>query len=136
MSHWEKVASAVDNLDLLKTACEELGAVCKMNSIARGYSRAGQNTSYGKDKMSDMVVTIPNCEYDLSVNLNKETGIYEVEGEWMGGQLERFFGKEGCKLGKVMEMYSVHKAEDICRKQRKTFERVVHDTHIDVEVFV
>ena len=134
MSHWSKVESTITDAGILQSACEELGAEVLLNAVARGFSRDSSVSSYGKDKLSDIVIRIPNCKYDLSVTKNAQ-GVYEIEGEWWGGELERFFGKEGHKVGKILEMYGVHKAEALCRKKRKKFNRVVRGTHVDIEVF-
>ena len=58
-----------------------------------------------------------------------------MDGDFYDKSIEKFFGKDGHRLGKILEMYSVHKAEGLCKKKRKKFKRVVHPTHIDVEVF-
>lgn len=133
MSHWEKVESQVTDLDLLQSACEELGATVLRDTIARGWSRGGHN-----DQKVPMVIRIPECRFDIAV---KDAGInedgetyYELEGDWYSGELEEFFGKEGHKVGKAIEMYLVHRAEACCLAQRKPWERVDQGTHIDVVV--
>ena len=136
MSHWEKVESQVTNLDTLQAACEELGATVRRNAVARGYSRAKANTTYGKDKNADMVISIGEGQYDIAVTLDPETGVYGMEAESAAYHLKKAFQKGGHRFGKILEMYSVHQAEDICRKKRKSFDRVVHKDRIDVEVYV
>jgi hypothetical protein len=81
-----------------------------------------------------MVIRIPNGRYDLSVTKNGEK--YEINGDFYDKSLERFFGKGGHALGKIHEMYAVHKAEALCRKKRKKWDRVVTKTGINIEVFV
>jgi hypothetical protein len=135
MSHWTKVEATVDDLAVLKSACEELGAECILGGIARGWTRAGQMSAYGQDQKCDMVIKIPNGRYDIAVKKGVD-GVYSLEGDYYDGSLERFFGKDGHKLGKIFEMYSVHRAENICRKKRKKWKRVVQETHIDLEVYV
>jgi hypothetical protein len=130
MSHWEKVESSVTDLDVLQSACEELGATVLRDAKARGWSTSGVN-----DQMVPMVIRIPNSRFDLAVKKSACGCYYEIEGDWYDGSLEKHFGKEGHRVGKILEMYSVHKAEGLCKKKRKKFKRVVHDTHIDVEVF-
>ena len=131
MSHWSKVESQVTELGILKTAYEELGATVKYAAMARGWSRSGTN-----DKRCPMVISIPNCRFDIAVELSEDGEHYKLDGDFYSGELEAKFGKDGHKLGKILEMYSVHKAEALCRKKRKKFKRVVHDTHIDLEVMV
>jgi len=130
MSHWEKVESSVTDLDVLKSACEELGATVLLNAKARGWSRTGAN-----DQMCPMVISIPDCRFDIAVKLSADGSHYEMEGDWYNGQLEKYFGKEGHKLGKILEMYLVHNAEGMARKKRRKFKRVDQGSHIDVEVY-
>ena len=135
MSHWEKVKAEVTDLDILQSACEELGATVKRNAIARGWSTSGRN-----DQTVPLSISIPNCRFDIAVKeaTNSETGekFYEMEADWYDGKLRSFFGKEGSNVGKILEMYLVHKAEGCCRAQRKPWERVDQGTHIDVVVTV
>ena len=131
MSHWSKVESQVTELGILRTACEELGATVKYDAMARGWSRSGAN-----DKRCPMVISIPNCRFDIAVELSEDGEHYKLDGDFYSGEIEDHFGKDGHKLGKILEMYSVHKAEGLCRANFREFDRVVRDTHIDVEVFV
>jgi hypothetical protein len=128
VSHWETVETQVDDLDLLESACKELGATVLRDAFARGWA--------GNQRRSDMVIRIPNGKYDLSVTKSEDGNHYVMDGDFFDRSLSKFFEKDGHKLGKILEMYSVHKAENLCRKKRKTWKRVVHPTHIDVEVYV
>jgi hypothetical protein len=105
-----------------------LGATVLLDDFARGW---GSST-----RRSDAVIRIPNGRYDISVTKSEDGTHYVMDGDFYDGTLQKFFQKDCHKLGKILEMYSVHKAENICRKKRKTWKRIVHQTHIDVEVSV
>lgn len=128
MSHWEKVETQVTELDILQSACEELGAECLLNEFARGWGR--------QRKKSDMVIRIPESRYDIAVTKAKDGDHYVMDMESMDYEARAKFEKDGHNLGKILEMYSVHKAEGLCRKKRKKWKRVVHPTHTDVVVTV
>ncbi len=127
MSHWTKVEMNIDDLSVLKSACEELGAKCTINGFAKGWG--------GQTRQSDMVISIGG-KYDLSVT-KKACGCgYEINGDFYDGSLRKFFQKAGEELGKITEMYAVHKAEALCRAKRKAWNRIVTEKGINLEVFV
>ena len=128
MSHWEKVESQITDLEVLKSACEELGCEVVLNGFARGWGQAQMKCP--------LVIKIPNGRYDVAVTKVEGGENYQMDADFYNGCVAKHLGKDGHKLGKVLEMYLVHQAEAGCKLKRKKSRRIVHDTHIDVVVTV
>ena len=125
MSHYTKCEVNIDDLDVLQSACEELGFEVLRDAIANGY---------GSTKLkAAMVIRGNGMEYDIAVNMGEDG--YELSADYWGKSVENACSRGDQKLGEIFEMYSVHKGERLCKKKRKKFRRVRKEDRTTVEVF-
>ena len=125
MSHWTDIECKITDLKALESACRELGYEFITNENARGFG--------GQLMECDALIRAEGCRYDVAVVKKGEE--YILKTDFWGGHIRKAFGKGEDNLGRLKEMYNVHKAEHICRARRMKFRRTTTDTHTRVEVY-
>ena len=126
MSHWTDIECDITDLKILESAVKELGCEFHTNGKARGF--------VGRLEDCDAFIRHPDCRYDIRVL--KDGDKYKLSTDFWRGRVKRVYGKGNDDLGKIKEMYNVHKAEALCRRRRLRTKRVVTNKSIKLEVFV
>ena len=104
MSHFTTIETRIADLDALRAACAELGLETADNAIARGF---------GSQRRTGRLVVKLKGPYDVAVNPAKEGG-YMLETDLWQGHVERELGPG---LGRLKQLYAVHKASAEARKR-------------------
>ena len=113
MSHFTSIETKIRDLDALRSACAELGLETAENVFARGY---GNQRRHGR-----LVVKLKG-PYDVAVNPAKDGTGYILETDLWQGRVESELGPG---LGRLRQLYAVHKATAEARKRGHRVRRSV-----------
>jgi len=105
MSHFTTIETRIADLDALRTACAELGLETADKAVARGF---GSQRRQGR-----MVIRLKG-PYDVAVNPAREGNGFALETDLWQGHVERELGPG---LGRLKQLYAVHKASAEARKR-------------------
>jgi hypothetical protein len=104
MSHFTTIKTQIQDIEALKSACQELGLLLLQNTNARGYA---DNLIQG-----DYVIKL-KCPYDIAVKQQPD-GTYGLTADLWKGLVEKEVGQG---YGKVLQLYAVHKAMREARRK-------------------
>jgi hypothetical protein len=110
MSHFTSIQTQIKDIEALRGACGELGLSLLANARARGF---GGNLEHG-----DYVIQLKG-PYDIAANRQPE-GTYGLSTDWWEGHVER---EVGPNFGRLLQLYTVHKATREARKRGLTVQR-------------
>ncbi len=105
MSHFTTIETRIHDLDALRSACAELGVGTAENAVARGYG--------GQRRTGRLVLKLKG-PYDVAVNPAGDGSGFILETDLWQGRVE---GELGPGLGRLRQLYAVHKASAEARKR-------------------
>jgi hypothetical protein len=105
MSHFTTIETRIHDLDALRAACAEMGIETAENAIARGF---------GSQRRVGRLVVKLKGPYDVAVNPAKDGTGYTLETDLWQGRVESELGPG---LGRLRQLYAVHKATAEARKR-------------------
>lgn len=104
MSHFATIQTQIKDIEVLRSACSEMGLLLLQNTEARGY---GNNRHRG-----EYVIAL-NGPYDIAVNRQVD-GTYGLTTDWWNGHVEK---EVGANYGRLLQLYGVHKATHEARQK-------------------
>ncbi len=113
MSHFTTITTQVRDVEVPRTAVEELGLELLENASARGYAT---NQIKG-----ELVIRLKG-PYDVALNKNPD-GSYGLTTDWWLGHVER---EMGAGFGRLLQLYGVHKTMIEARKRGHFVRRQAH----------
>ncbi|SFR12461.1 DUF1257 domain-containing protein [Desulfoscipio geothermicus] len=98
MSHWSRVKTNINNMEILECAAKKLGCSISRNSTARGYKNMALK--------GEMVIAVPGSPYDVAVNRN-EDGTLSLTTDWYLGYVAKVLGPD---FGRLKQQYALEMA--------------------------
>lgn len=89
MSHLSTHTSKLNDIDSIRSACEELGCQLKEGGSVRWY---------GKSTRADYVISWEGSTYDVGLVKDQKTGQFNLVYDTYTGQVENKLGKDCYKL--------------------------------------
>jgi len=110
MSHFTEIETQIKDIDALRAACAELGLELQETAEARGYA--------DNRIRADFVIRL-NGPYDVALQ-REDNGNYRFVADLWQGHVEQELGKD---LGRLKQLYGVHKATIEARRNGLTVRR-------------
>lgn len=142
MSHTTVIKSVpIRSKNIIEAAVRELqqeGVKC--NLVANATPRMYYNNQHG---ICDLVIKLDDCPYDVGLQLNKETGLYEPVFDKWADHLKKKIGSKDVKdtseashIGRFLQLYSKHTIIQEAVMQGYSVESCIETANGELELLV